>query len=69
VWLCVTRALMPALLAVGDESAINFWRNFLEIHTHELRRIHRPRTRVNKLPYHYADPFIDASSLRINMRV
>jgi hypothetical protein len=24
---------------------------------------------VNKLPYHYADPFIDASSLRINMRV
>jgi hypothetical protein len=35
----------------------------------ELRRIPLPRTWVNKLPYHYADPFIDDSSLPINMRV
>jgi hypothetical protein len=34
-----------------------------------LSRILLPRTWVNKLPYHYADPFIDASSLRINMAV
>jgi hypothetical protein len=34
-----------------------------------LSRILLPRTWVNKFPYHYADPFIDASSLRINMRV
>src|SRR5829696_4924764 len=33
----------------------------------ELPRILLPRTPMNKPPYHYADPFIDASSLRLNM--
>jgi hypothetical protein len=38
VLLCVALSLMPTLLTVGDESAMNIWGDFAEFYVCELSR-------------------------------
>src|SRR5215204_1031375 len=57
-WCIVSQAILAALRG-----------RYMHDPASELRRIPLLRTPMNKPPYHYADPFIDASSLRLNMRV